>query len=155
IVIHNALNNTPPRAGFAFGNRYELGYRDQGNGWVVGVLDGPDLNQTQFYGFAPDAATNGGIHPFINRDYTDGSDVNAPPPNTNGTIAGGNERAFGFGSVPVMFETAPGFMKGFRDYMNNFSDALLGTQGGIYRYVGNYGASVDPSALPIPFLHLA
>jgi hypothetical protein len=46
-------------------------------------------------------------------------------------------------------------MKGFRDYMNNFSDAALGTQAGPYRYVGNYGASQDPNDLPIPFLHLA
>jgi hypothetical protein len=154
-VIHNALNNVAPRAGFAFGNRYELGYRDGGSGWMVGVLDGPEQNQTQFFGFFPNAATNGGIPPFISRDYTNGSDINAVAPATNGVIAGASERAFGFGSVPVMFETAPGFMQGFRDYMNNFSDALLGTQRGPLSYVGNYGASADPNALPIPFLHLA
>jgi hypothetical protein len=44
---------------------------------------------------------------------------------------------------------------GWRDYMNNFSDAALGTQRGIVAYVGNYGDSTDPGALPIPFLHLA
>ena len=148
-VIHNAIQNAPPRAGFAFGNRYELGYRDQGHGWMVGVLDGPEQNQSEFFGFVP-RATDGGIPPFINDDYTDGSDIG---PGT-GPIAGGDERAFGFGSVPVMFETTPGFMLGFRDYMNNFSDALLGTQRGPYAYVGNYGSSVDPSTLPIPFLHL-
>jgi Putative beta barrel porin-7 (BBP7) len=32
---------------------------------------------------------------------------------------------------------------------------LLGTQRGPLSYVGNYGASADPNALPIPFLHLA
>src|SRR5262249_40871013 len=83
-VIHNALNNVPPRAGFAFGNRYELGYRDQGNGWSVGVLDGPTLNQSQFFGFVPDAATNGGLPPFINRDYTNSTDINSPAPASNG-----------------------------------------------------------------------
>jgi hypothetical protein len=149
-VIHNALNNVPPRAGFAFGNRYELGYRDGGNGWMVGVLDGPEQNQSQFFGFAP-RATDGGIPPFINADYTNNSDIG---PGT-GESAQPGTRAFGFGSVPVMFETAPGFMLGFRDYMNNFSDALLGTQRGPYSYVGNYGSSQDPNALPIPFLHLS
>ena len=68
-------NNVPPRAGFAFGNRYELGYHDQGHGWTVGVLDGPELNQTQFFGFAPNAATDGGIPPFIDADYTDRHDI--------------------------------------------------------------------------------
>lgn len=148
-VIHNALTNAGPRAGFAFGNRYDFGYRDQGNGWSVGVLDGPELNQNQFFGFV--ARADGGIPPFISPDYTGPDDIG---PGTGETATPGT-RAFGFGSVPVMFETAPGFMKGFRDYMNNFSDSLLGTQGGVYRYVGNYGASQDPEDLPIPFLHLA
>ncbi len=49
-VVHNTLNNVPPKAGFALGNRYELGYRDQGHGWMIGVLDGPELNQTETYG---------------------------------------------------------------------------------------------------------
>jgi hypothetical protein len=39
--------------------------------------------------------------------------------------------------------------------MNNFSDSLLGTQRGPVAYVGNYGDSTDPNALPIPFLHIA
>jgi len=150
-VIHNALNNVSPRAGFAFGNRYELGYKDGGNGWMVGVLDGPEQNQTQFFGFAPNAATGGGIPPFIDADYTDNTDIGPG----GGPSATPGARAFGFGSVPVMFETAPGFMLGFRDYMNNFSDALLGTQRGPYSYVGNYGDSQDPNDLPIPFFHLA
>src|SRR5262245_55771221 len=63
-VVHNTLNNVPPKAGFAFGNRYELGYHDQGHGWSIGVLDGPTLNQTQFFGFTPNA---NGINP-PNRD---------------------------------------------------------------------------------------
>jgi hypothetical protein len=45
-LIENELTNVGPRAGFALGNRYELGYRDQGHGWTVGVLDGGTLNQT-------------------------------------------------------------------------------------------------------------
>lgn len=139
-VIHNTLTDVPPDAGFAFGNRYEVGYRDEGHGWTIGVLDGPQLNQSRTYGFTQDA--NGDFPPFVDPDYNAG---NAQP--------GG--RAFGFGSVPILFETPPGYLLGFRDYMNNFGDAALGTQRGIVAYVGNYGDSVDPNTLPIPFFHLA
>lgn len=149
-VVHNTLNNVPPRAGFAFGNRYELGYQDQGHGWKIGVLDGPDLNQTEFFGFVP-RATDGGLPPFIDDDYTGGNDVG---PGT-GPVAGGNLRAFGFGSVPVNFETPPGYLLGFRDYVNNLADATIGTQVGPLAYVGNYGASTEVDTLPIPFLRLA
>ena len=149
--IFNTLNDVPPKAGFALGNRYELGYRDKDNGWLLGILDGPELNQTEFYGFVRDPITGGGFPPFIDPDYTDATDIGPG----GGPVAGGDERAFGFGSVPVLFETPPGYLLGWRDYMNNFSDAALGTQGGPYRYVGHYGASTDPDDLPIPFLHLA
>ena len=150
-VIHNALQNAGPRAGFAFGDRYELGYRDQGHGWTIAVLDGPEQNQSQFYGFRPNPDNGNGVPPFIDDDYTDSSDIG---PGGGDTADPGN-RAFGYGSVPVMFETAPGFMQGFRDYMNNFSSAALGTQRGPYAYVGNYGDSEDPEDLPIPYFHLS
>src|SRR4051812_42822124 len=64
IVIHNGLQNAGPRAGFAMGDRYELGYQDQGHGWTVGILDGPDQYQSDFYGFVP-RAIDGGVPPFI------------------------------------------------------------------------------------------
>jgi predicted regulator of Ras-like GTPase activity (Roadblock/LC7/MglB family) len=48
-VIHNALNNVPPRMGFAFGNRYELGYRDAGNGWMVGPYVGIQLSKNLIF----------------------------------------------------------------------------------------------------------
>ena len=151
-VIHNALNNVPPRAGFAFGNRYELGYRDAGNGWMVGVLDGPEQNQSQFFGFAPNAAT-GRRAPAVYQSRLHGRNGHRSRHRRRRRTAG--TRAFGFGSVPVMFETAPGFMQGFRDYMNNFSDALLGTQRGPYAYVGNYGAVPTRMPCRFRFLHLA
>jgi hypothetical protein len=46
-------------------------------------------------------------------------------------------------------------MKGFRDYMNNFSDAIVGTQRGPYSYVGNFGDVTDPEDLPIPYFHIS
>ena len=141
-VVHNTLNNVPPQAGFAFGNRYEFGYQRPGYGWMIGVLDGPELNQTQFFGFCPECSHGGGFRRLSIADYTGRHDIG---PGT-GPIAGAGTRAFGFGSVPVLFETPPGYLLGFRDYMNNFSDALLGTQRGPIAYVGNYGESQDPNA---------
>lgn len=149
-VIHNSLTNVAPRAAFAMGDRYEVGYQDQGNGWLIGVLDGPQVNQREFYGFTP-RETDGGLPPFINDDYTDGSDEG---PGT-GDIAGGDLRAFGFGSVPVLFETPAGYLTGFRDYLNYLADAQIGTQAGPKMYVGNYGASDEDNDEAINFFRLA
>ncbi len=155
--IFNTLEDVPPKAGFAFGNRYELGYHDRDHGWVVGVLDGPELNQTEFYGFAR-VDTNGdgipdGLPPFIEPDYTPNSDI-GPGPN-GAPQAGFDLRAFGFGSVPVLFETPPGYLTGFRDYTNFLADATIGTQGGPFLYIGNYGISLEDDTLPVAFFRLA
>ncbi len=135
-LVHNGLTNVPPRAGFALGNRYEFGYRDNGHGWQISVLDGPQLNQQEFYGFVPDPALGNGIPPFIPDDYTDGTDIGP------GTGPVGEARAFGFGSVPVLFETPPGYLKGFRDYLQNLNPASGGTVAGPLLYVGSYGLPV-------------
>ena len=148
-IVTNTLNNVPPKAGIALGNRYEVGYQDQGHGWLLGILDGPELRQNEFYGFVP-RATDGGLPPFIDDDYTDGSDIG---PGT-GPIAGGDLRAFGWGSVPVLFETPPGYLFGFRDYLNLLAGAAIGTQVGPMAYVGNYGASNENDTLPFEFFRL-
>lgn len=147
--IFNTLHDVPPKAGFAMGDRYEFGYRDRDNGWLVSILDGPELNQTEFYGFVP-RATDGGLPPFIDDDYTPGDDIG---PGT-GPIAGGDLRAFGFGSVPILFETPPGYLFGFRDYLNEFAGAAIGTQVGPIAYVGNYGASAEDDEFPFDFFRL-
>ena len=49
--------DVPPKAGFAFGNRYEFGYQDRDHGWMIGILDGPELNQTEFYGLPESTRT--------------------------------------------------------------------------------------------------
>jgi hypothetical protein len=150
-VIHNTLNNVPPKAGFAMGNRYQFGYKDQGHGWMIGVLQGPEQNQTQTYGFTP--GPNGELPPFIDPDYTGPNDISGPG-RTLITAAPGL-RAFGWGSVPVLFDTPPGYLVGFRDYLNNLADSEIGTQVGPMAYVGNYGASVEVGALPFIFFRLA
>jgi hypothetical protein len=149
-LIQNTLRDAGPHAGFALGNRYEVGYQDQGHGWILGVLDGPELNQTQFYGFVP-RATDGGLPPFIDDDYTGGDDIG---PGT-GPVAGGDLRAFGWGSVPILFETPAGYLTGFRDYLNVLAGAAIGTQVGPMAYVGNYGASTEDDTPPIEFFRLA
>jgi hypothetical protein len=153
--IFNTMNDVPPKAGFAFGNRYELGYQDMGHGWTVGILDGPELNQNEFYGFAR-VDTNGdgipdGLPPFIDPDYTDGDDIGPG----DGPIAGGDLRAFGFGAVPVLFDAPEGLLVGFRDYLNAIADSQIGTQGGPFLYVGNYGASTEDDDPNFEFFRLA
>jgi Putative beta barrel porin-7 (BBP7) len=152
-VVTNTLEDVPPKAGFAFGNRYEFGYRDQGHGWLVGILDGPELNMTEFYGFVP--GPNGELPPFIDPDYTGPDDISGE----EGEIIFSDPgiRAFGFGSVPIIFETPPGYLLGFRDYLNLLADATLGTQGGPMLYVGNYSLTEEPDADDdaIPFFRLA
>ncbi len=124
-VVQNTLNNVPPKAGFALGNRYEFGYQDQGHGWTIGVLDGPRLNQTEFYGFVKQDTNDDGIldgyPPFKDTDYTNSTDIadaGGQFGQSNGPTAGGDLRTFGFGSVPIVFETPPGYLYGFRDYLN-------------------------------------
>jgi len=152
-LIQNTLQDVPPKFGFALGNRYELGYQDQGHGWLIGVLDGPELNQTEFYGFGRRA--DGGLPPFIDDDYTGPDDEG--PPNRELITADPGLRAFGFGSVPILFETPPGYLVGFRDYLNFLAGATLGTQGGPLLYVGNYGLTQEPDTDDdtIPFFRLA
>jgi hypothetical protein len=136
--IRNGLTDVPPHAGFAFGDRYELGYRDQDQGWMIGILVGPELNQTEFHGFARvDTNADGipdGLPPFIDDDYTDGTDVGP------GTGPVQDVRAFGYGSVPVNFSAPPGYMLGFRDYLQNEWGAEAGTGFGPLMYIGSYGA---------------
>jgi hypothetical protein len=146
--IRNTLNDVPPKAGFAFGNRYELGYQDMGRGWLIGVLDGPELNQTEFYGFA--RGPDGSLPPFIDDDYTDGTDIGPD----GGPVQ--EVRAFGFGSVPVLFETPQGYLFGFRDYLANLFGPAIGTQWGPMFNVGDaYGAIFGEPDDPDDFLTLA
>jgi hypothetical protein len=124
--IRNGLQGVQPHAGFGYGDRYEIGYRNKGNGWMIGILDGPLQQQNQGYGMSP---------------TLQGSSLPGTPPpdpsyfpNDNGELY-----AFGFGSVHINFETPPGYLMGFRDYLNFLAGATIGTQVGPIAYVGNYG----------------
>jgi len=137
-VIKNGLTDTQPNAGFAFGDRYEFGYQDGAYGWEIGILDGPDLFQTQTYGL--------GYVPPQDQDFID----------NGGTEIGDGPRVFGFGSVHVNFSTPDGYLLGFRDYLNFLAGAITGTQVGPIVYVGNYGEVQEPDLDDdtIPFIRL-
>ena len=95
--IINGLQDAPPDAEFAWGERYELGYFNGNNGWLVGVLDGPESVSKATFGFG--TAQLG--------------DLEAEPEIT--AVTGSS----GFGSVHVNFATPPDFLLGFRDYRIN------------------------------------
>lgn len=124
-VIKNGLQDVFPKAGFALGDRYEIGYRDRGNGWMIGILDGPDLRQSKVYGMGP---------------------TPVPDPEYNGPVVGPWFAPMGFGNVHVNFATPVGYLQGFRDYLNLFAGAAIGTQVGPIAYVGNYGGVDEPDA---------
>ncbi len=139
--IQNSLTDVPPAAGFALGDRYEFGYRDQDNGWMIGITKGPRLYETVTYGL-------GSTTRAIDVGFTDNTGT------ATAAQAGADLRAFGFGSVPVLFNTTPNYLRGFRDYLNYLGEAALGTQVGPVVYVGNYGASTEDDETPIEFYRL-
>jgi hypothetical protein len=127
--IQNGLQNALPDAGFAFGDRYEFGYRNRGNGWSIGILDGPEQSQFQVYGMSP---------------TLQGSSLPGTPPidpSYVGPVAADGLYALGFGNVHINFDTPAGYLMGFRDYLNFLSGAAIGTQVGPIAYVGNYGGT--------------
>lgn len=50
-TIVNGISDTAPFASFAWGERYEFGKFNKNNGWQVTVLDGPEFNSGQNFGF--------------------------------------------------------------------------------------------------------
>lgn len=148
--ILNGLQDAVPNAGFGLGDRYEIGYRDRGNGWMLGILDGPLQQQSKAYGMS--ATLNGTALPGT---PPPDPDYHAPPT----PVSADQLYAFGFGSVHINFDTAPGYLLGFRDYLNYLAGATLGTQGGPVLYVGNYGGILEPGVdddddVTIPFFRI-
>ena len=61
-VIENGLQDAGPHAEFAWGDRYEFGVTKNGNGWSVGIIDGPEVNWSAEYGGGPQDTGFGSIH---------------------------------------------------------------------------------------------
>jgi hypothetical protein len=144
--IQNGLQNVIPDAGFGLGDRYEIGYRDRGNGWMIGIIDGPEQQQSKVYGMSP---------------TLQGSSLPGTPPidpSYQGPVAADGLYALGFGNVHINFETPTGYLLGFRDYTNYLAEASIGTQVGPLAYVGNYGGVLedtgDDQDFEIPFFRL-
>lgn len=96
VLLTNSIQSAIPRASFHFGDRYEIGYwHENGNGWLISVLDGPDSHQNF------DMGLNGGSQ----------------------TGAGG--LASPFGDVFVSFRTDIGTLAGFLDIDDGALDGIL------------------------------
>ena len=148
-AVRNSIRDAFQDAGFAWGERYEFGYSDGEQGWMVTILDGPESVSGGTYG-AGEAA------PYTSQSGTDNADFDPffgdSPQDSDGDgrldnpadIGDGDVYALGFGSVAVNFNLpTPDFLSGFRDYLNNDVGAAGGVQFGPILYVGNYGGSED------------
>jgi len=133
-TIINGLQDVPPDGSdFGWGHRYEFGHFSGDNGWLVGVLDGPKQSTGAIYGFQELVIP--GTLPLVSQGGELAADLDFGPglPPLLGGL-GSNDLSTsrnGFGSVHVNFETAPGFLLGFRDYSLNGANNELGpTVGG-------------------------
>lgn len=132
-VIENGIQDAPPFAHFAGGDRYEFGYFNGNNSWTVGILDGPDVSTYRKYGF--DELDVPGRLPLntrqdLRRDENPLTDPNFEPAFETTLTFPVNTIPFfseigsadvplsrsGFGSIHINFETPPGFLLGWRDY---------------------------------------
>jgi hypothetical protein len=60
-LLASGIENTAPRAEFAWGERYELGYQARGSAWTVGILDGPDASAGNVYGLTTQDSLYGSV----------------------------------------------------------------------------------------------
>ncbi len=130
-VISNSIQDAPPNGrDFGNGDRYEFGYKEGGNGWLIGVMDGPKILGSQVFGFNSLTIPNQ-LPLFLNLndpniDITNLaflSDVLGDPGAGSNDIATSRN---GFGSVHVNFATPDGFLSGLVDYGVNGPNNELG-----------------------------
>ena len=149
--IINGIQDAPPNADVGWGHRYELGYFKGGNGWLVGVLDGPSVTSIERYGFEEIQIPNTlplitGAAPLYGTGTPQIININpALNPLLVGQGAGSanlETARNGWGSVHVNFETPADLLKGWRDYTVNGTDNVMGpTTGGPGRVLVVTGAA--------------
>lgn len=61
-TIINGLQDVPPTADFGWGERYEFGIQENGSGWAIGIIDGPEINTTASFGAGPESTGFGSVH---------------------------------------------------------------------------------------------
>ncbi|TWU23724.1 BBP7 family outer membrane beta-barrel protein [Bythopirellula polymerisocia] len=139
--INNSIQDAPPSAKFGSGTRYEFGYYQGQNGWSIGILDGPEINHYERYGFQElDIPNTLPIIPQVGNNLTDIFDpnflnygfdfVNFAPYFLGVPGTGSNDFAtsrYGWGSVHVNFRTPQDFLKGFVDYNVNIPNDQPGS----------------------------
>ena len=142
--VKNGIQDALPDAGFAWGERFEFGYSDGEQGWMVTVLDGPEARAGGTYG-AGEASpytsqTNRDVYgpdPYFLGDLQD--DDGDGRGDGDGEGGASDIFALGFGSVAVNFALPnPDFLRGFRDYDNGQTPW---TTSGPILYVGNVGST--------------
>ncbi|QDT70086.1 hypothetical protein MalM25_30310 [Planctomycetes bacterium MalM25] len=147
--VRNGIRDALPDAGFSWGERYEFGYSDGDNGWMMTVLDGPESRAGGTYGageghiyFSQSGTEIFGADPYFLSDLDDDDGDGIGDGDGEGDTV--DIWAFGFGSVPVNFNLpTPDFLSGYRDYYDNSVGASGGVTAGPIMYVGNYGAAFD------------
>lgn len=129
--INNSIQDAPPAAEFAWGERYEFGTMKDDHRWSIGILDGPEVNVSEVYGFQNvqlpsivagldtndffgNLAFTIGLLGFESEAILTGAQNLQTSPN-------------GFGAVHVNFATPAGYLQGFRDYALN----IIGPFGGV------------------------
>ncbi len=60
-LLVSGINSGPPRAEFAWGERYEFGYFDDTTTWSIGILDGADANASELYGLETQDSLYGSV----------------------------------------------------------------------------------------------
>ncbi|MCA9232553.1 MAG: BBP7 family outer membrane beta-barrel protein [Planctomycetales bacterium] len=99
-VINNGLQDVAPYTTFGWGNRYEFGHQNKGNGWMIGIIEGLDNAQENVYASGPQTSGFGSIHInfvtppdylrgfrdyFSNGDNSPGTVINGPGGPGSGT----------------------------------------------------------------------
>ncbi len=135
----NALSTAPPDSAFAWGERYEFGHFQDDDGWLIGILDGPEArsNVTFGYGFTPlDETSTGGISggagPGLESRFPGGPDQLINPLGSvlvvfnvpTLTDINGNE-------VLDIFGNPIGLMHGYIDFMEGVGEGPAGAPGGV------------------------
>lgn len=146
-IVRNSILDATPKAELGWGEEYEFGHSDGKRGWLMRVLDGPEVNSGGTFGAgegSPYTSQSSDPNGLANTDpFYGGSPVDADGDGRLDTVGDLNDiYALGFGSVAVNFAAPEDYFVGLRDYVLN-GDPTAGTQTGPIFYIGNYGAIND------------
>ena len=144
--VQNGIRDALPDAGFAWGERFEFGYSNGEQGWMMTVIDGPESQAGGVYGageghiyFSQSGTEIFGPDPYFlgDLDDDDGDGIG----DGDGEQGAADIWALGFGSVAVNFNLPnEDFLTGFRDYNNGQTPF---TTSGPIMYVGNVGSAFN------------